>query len=109
MSEVKPLEQIIMEAIELCTHTRCKKCEYYGEDSAYDYKGKCRGRMIADYLRQNGVVLPVRCKDCKHNVANMDTDPWDDTDYEDIVCLYWMSDGCGPNDFCSRGERRNDG
>lgn len=51
----------------------------------------------------------VHCKECKHNVANMETDPWDDTDYEDIVCLHWMSDGCGPNDFCSRGERRNDG
>ena len=53
-------------------------------------------------------VPVVRCKDCEHNVANMETDPWDDTDYEDIVCLHWMSDGCGPNDFCSRGERRND-
>ena len=45
-----------MEGIELCTQTRCKKCDYYGDESAYAYKGKCRGRMIADLLRKNGVV-----------------------------------------------------
>ncbi len=57
MTEQEYLEQIIMDAIDFCTHTRCKKCEYYGKDSAYDYKGKCRGRMMADHLRKNGVVV----------------------------------------------------
>ena len=57
MTEQKSLEQIIMDAIDFCTHTRCKKCEYYGKDSAHDYKGKCRGRMMADHLRKNGVVV----------------------------------------------------
>ena len=56
MAENKSLEQIVMEGIELCTHTRCKKCDYYGDESAYAHKGECRGRMIADLLRKNGVV-----------------------------------------------------
>lgn len=57
MSEQKSLEQIIMEAIDFCTHTRCKKCEYYGKDSTYEHNGKCRGRMMAGHLRKNGVVV----------------------------------------------------
>lgn len=46
----------------------------------------------------------VRCKDCKYNVANMEKDPLDITDYTDIVCSYFMTDGMDPNDFCSKGE-----
>lgn len=47
----------------------------------------------------------VRCKDCKYNVANMEKDPLDITDYtDDIVCSYFMTDGMEPNDFCSKGE-----
>lgn len=51
------------------------------------------------------VEAPVRCKDCKHNVANWKHDELDATDYTDIVCDYWMSDGLEPDSFCSRGER----
>lgn len=54
------------------------------------------------------VVEVVRCKDCKFNVANMEIDKNDGTDYsgKDIVCLYFMTDGMEENDYCSRGERR---
>lgn len=45
----------------------------------------------------------VRCKDCKYNVANMQKDPLDITDYTDIVCSYFMTDGMDPHDFCSKG------
>lgn len=53
----------------------------------------------------------VRCKDCKFNVANMQIDENDVTDYsgEDIVCSYFMTDGLEPNDYCSHGERRENG
>lgn len=52
------------------------------------------------------VVPVVRCKDCKYNVANWQHDEDDGTDYTDIVCDYWMSDGLEPDkDFCSKGER----
>lgn len=48
----------------------------------------------------------VRCKYCKHNAANWEHDELDATDYTDIVCDYWMSDGLEPDDWCSYGERR---
>ncbi len=56
------------------------------------------------------VVEVVRCKDCKFNVANMEIDSLDITDYsgDDIVCSYFMTDGLDPNDFCSNGERKTD-
>ena len=46
----------------------------------------------------------IMCKDCKYNVANMEKDPLDMTDYTDIVCAYFMTDGMEPDDFCSKGE-----
>ena len=55
------------------------------------------------------VVEVVRCAECRFNVANMEKDGYDTTDYsgEDIVCSYFMTDGMLPNDFCSYGERKN--
>lgn len=55
-------------------------------------------------------VEVVRCKDCRHNVANMTIDPLDETDYsgDDIVCAYFSTDGMQPDDFCSYGERRTE-
>ena len=52
-------------------------------------------------------VPVIRCKDCKHNVANKKIDPLDITDYsgEDIVCDYFMTDGLDSKDFCSHAER----
>ena len=50
----------------------------------------------------------VRCEKCKFNVANMEKDEYDTTDYDgkDIVCSYFMTDGLQPTDFCSHGERK---
>lgn len=47
----------------------------------------------------------VHCKDCIHNVANMQKDPLDITDYTDITCDYFMTDGMDQEDYCSKGER----
>ena len=98
----KSLEQLVMEAIELCTHTRCKRCDYYGKDSTYEHNGKCRGRMIADYLRKNGVVIPVRCKDCEHGCRNVGI-----VDSPNGHCFCHDIETNG-HDFCSYGERRSD-
>lgn len=57
----------------------------------------------AVHLLRNNVTFVVRCRDCKYNVANQDPDPYDTTDYTDIVCTYHMSDGFDPEDFCSKG------
>ena len=53
----KSLEQLVMEAIDLCIHTRCKRCEYGGDISARRENRSCQGRLIADHLRKNGVVV----------------------------------------------------
>ena len=54
-------------------------------------------------------VEVVRCKDCKFNVGNMKKDPLDATDYSDITCSYFMTDGMEPDDFCSRGAKMDGG
>lgn len=63
-----------------------------------------------DYVRSLIVSAPtieakpvVYCKDCKYNVANSIHNPLDITDYTDITCEYFMTDGMSPNDFCSQG------
>ena len=76
MSEQKSMEQVIMEAIDFCTHTRCKKCEYYGKDSTYERNGNCRGRMMADHLRKNGVVVREKGE-------------WEDADDGDGLAQPW--------------------
>ena len=55
-------------------------------------------------------VEVCRCKDCRFNVANMEKDECDITDYsgDDIVCSYFMTDGMLPTDFCSYGERKKE-
>ena len=63
-------------------------------------------KRIANHLIANGVTIPVRCKDCKYNVANMKPDPLDMADYSDITCSYFMTDGMNSDDFCSYGERK---
>ena len=50
----------------------------------------------------------VRCKDCIHNVSNWQHDGLDSTDYTDITCDYFMTDGISADDFCSYGERKAD-
>ena len=46
----------------------------------------------------------IRCKDCKYKVVTEDGE-WNP---EDIVCDYWASDGLEADDFCSRGERKDE-
>lgn len=55
------------------------------------------------------VVEVVRCSECRFNVANMEIDPLDDTDYSgrDIVCGRFLTDGMSPDDYCSYGERKD--
>lgn len=59
--------------------------------------------------KSKDLVEVVRCKDCKHNVANWQHDELNATDYTDITCDYFMTDGMGANDFCSYGERKGEG
>lgn len=60
-------------------------------------------RYMADRLIKNGVVIPVRCKDCIHGAGNWKRDELDATNYEDIVCDYFMTDGVTGEDYCKYG------
>ena len=63
---------------------------------------------VIDFIKElptSDVVEVVRCKDCIFNVENMRKDPLDATDYSDITCSYFMTDGMTENDFCSYGKK----
>lgn len=55
---------------------------------------------LAEYLIENGVTIPVRCKDCIHFHMMEDG-------YHDCINIYGI-DFPQPDDFCSYGERRKD-
>lgn len=58
-------------------------------------------KEMATHLISNGVTLPVRCKDCKHNNESRaigESGMW---------CDYWGTDP-DPDDFCRWGERSSD-
>jgi len=42
-----------------CWDGECTECEYDDIDPI------CQSKLIADYLIKNGVVIPVRCGECK--------------------------------------------
>ena len=80
--------------------------------SGLSFKHQAEALYNAGYRKQKeDTVEVVRCKDCKFNVANMEKDPLDITDYsgDDIVCSYFMTDGLEPADFCSCGEAKMKG
>ena len=52
-------------------------------------------------------VEVIRCRECIHNKENWTHEELDATDYTDITCDYWMSDGLTGNDYCSHGRRRS--
>lgn len=68
------------------------------------------GKALINQETREAVFKPklkekiTRCKDCIHNVGNWNHDELDDTDYTDITCDYFMTDGMEPNDFCSYGK-----
>ena len=88
--------------------------------------------VLVDYLIANGVTIPVRCVECEyfkpaHFKADDGTEePWDETFsfdgrsdgiYIGGKCKHDRNTAYGekdmafrkPDDFCSYGERRNDG
>jgi hypothetical protein len=84
---------------------------YNGVDKS---KYAINAKAVFEAIRKSptaDVVEVVRCKDCKFNVANMEKDPLDITDYsgDDIVCSYFMTDGLEPADFCSHGAKMKGG
>lgn len=109
MSREKQIEEMAKILSEDCGS--CESCMALGSTAngidctAYYY---ARNLYNAGYRKQSeNVVEVVRCRDCKFNVANMERDPLDITDYsgDDIVCSYLMADGLDPMDYCSCGSK----
>lgn len=68
--------------------------------------GFAKSAIIANGLPTIDAVPVVRCKDCKHNYGK---ERGGEFNTEDIVCDYWATDGLNADDFCSYGERSEDG
>ena len=102
----------------------CPDCPFAETDINKNYIGKKSDtfcRLLNDYVfDENEPEYPlmrddrcplkpiIYCKDCKYNVANIEKDPLDITDYTDIVCTYFMTDGLSNDDYCSQGKEKED-
>ena len=82
-------------------------CRYCSECFGGPCESKCVDYCEISNIPAADVVEVVRCKDCKHNVANWEHDELDVADYTDIVCDYFMTDGMTATDYCSYGVRKD--
>lgn len=90
----------------------CENCKHE-DKSETEFPCSCCIHNAIDKFEPKPIVADavevVRCKDCKFNVANMVADSLDSTDYSDITCSYFMTDGMKADDFCSRGKKMDGG
>ena len=61
---------------------------------------------MADHLIANDVVPVVRCKDCKHYKPQSKSAHWNSTT---PYCCRCTTVKVSPDDFCSYGERKDNG
>ena len=87
------LIELITQADSKCFNRECENCEYKGLSN-------CDSILIADYLIENGVVIPVRCSVCE---------------YMHIIPLT-LGGKCGQtgrvvcyDDYCSHGKTKEKG
>ena len=73
----------------------CNVCKYNGNVD-------CSYNVQADYLIANGVVIPVRCMDCKHYTTGMAIGMCKRIPDKPIIPMPF-------NSFCLFGERKNNG
>ena len=66
--------------------------------------------VVADYLLDNDVVSVIRCKDCKHWLKAKEFSPfgWCCLRVNDVAYVSYK-DRTEPEDFCSKGERKDNG
>ena len=76
---------------------------YNGYSDTYD-KSLIIG-LIDEQIVVDAVPV-VRCKDCRYNYGNAEGREYNPND---IVCTYFDTDGMDANDYCSYGERKEDG
>ena len=63
---------------------------------------------VEAYMAQHDIVEVVRCFDCKFLQCNMRQDGILPRGVDEYECRHWCG-SCDPTDFCSHGERRDDG
>lgn len=62
MTDRERLIELLHKAEDICDSTLdCDTCKYV-------VSGSCKTVLIADHLLANGVIVPVRCKNCIHAV-----------------------------------------
>lgn len=84
-----------------CEIARCKETRW----GKHCPDGACSQRKVWERLKQyedSGAVPVVRCKDCKYWQDNNDGYPHEE-------CRWWHGETPDANDFCSYGERKNNG
>ena len=84
-----------------CEIARCKETRW----GKHCPDGACSQRKVWERLKQyedSGAVQVVRCKDCKYWQDNNDGYPHEE-------CRWWHGETPDANDFCSYGERKNNG
>lgn len=106
MSKQEKLVEILQEREEACFF-----CEHYKKDNCPD---ECMEKIgcerLADYLLSHGVTIPVRCEDCKYY-----------RNHPNGLCYQWTEPFINakgykgevhcvePDDYCSYGERKDNG
>jgi hypothetical protein len=75
-----------------CFDTECYNCEYG------DGNPNCLNQLIADHLIENGVVIPVRCGECKHRDEDGDICYYHSSFGDDKICYTY------PDGYCSYGK-----
>ena len=92
--------------LDLALSTICKlRC---GEHhTPYDCGAVCEIVEALNALPVEALRPVIRCRECVHSPHNWEHDDLDMTDYTDITCDYWMSDGLTSNDYCSNARRKD--
>ena len=90
----------------------CGDCLHYNACAAWNIgslanadAGNC---INFEHIHLYDSVEVVRCKDCElwgRTLSEEDRQRCIEFN-TDLVCDYWESDGLMPNDYCSKGERR---
>lgn len=72
--------------------------------------GDCSGLAghWADHLIENGVTIPVRCENCKHWFKGNSDHTYGWCCQRSDLAHVSYKDRTEPEDFCSKGERRNE-
>lgn len=89
MTEREKLIELVHDGFFSCYSSPCERCKY-SEFNA----GWCQMYKISDYLISNGIVIPVRCEDCKHHNT------------VDLCCEY-LAATTADSWYCWNGERRD--